>query len=69
MSELSAQAQAEHVEQIRAAAVALAELLRAATDAGVSHAIILPQLVLVFRQVFGEMPDGLVIPGLPQVPA
>jgi hypothetical protein len=43
---------------------ALAETLRDASDAGVSHALILPRLVLVFREAFGEMPPGMTIPGL-----
>lgn len=65
---LTPAAQAEHVAAIRATATQLAEQLRGATDAGVSHAVILPQLVLVFREVFGEMPAGLSIPGMPQIP-
>jgi hypothetical protein len=56
---------AEHLERITATATLLAGELRDASDAGVSHAIILPQLVLVFREAFGEMPAGLTIPGLP----
>ncbi len=46
------------VADIRAKALDLAEALRDATDAGVSHALILPQLLLVFRETFGSMPDG-----------
>jgi hypothetical protein len=57
--------EAERVERIRTLASALATELRDASDAGVSHAVILPQLVLIFRQVFGEMPPGFAIPGLP----
>lgn len=52
------------VADIRAKATDLAEALRLATDRGVSHAIVLPQLVLVFRQVFGEMPAGMQMPDL-----
>lgn len=55
----------QHLEQVRRDATALAETLRDASDAGVSHALILPQLVLVFRQAFGEMPAGFTIPGMP----
>lgn len=57
--------QADRVERVKRAAEVLAGELRDATDAGVSHAVILPQLVLVFRQVFGEMPAGFTIPGMP----
>lgn len=57
---------AEHLERVRRDTTALAETLREASDAGVSHALILPQLVLVFRQAFGEMPAGFTIPGMPQ---
>lgn len=59
--------QAEHVALVQSSARELAGRLRDATDAGVSHAIILPQLVLVFREVFGELPAGLSLPGL-QIP-
>ena len=55
----------EHVEQVKQDAARLAETLKAASDAGVSHALILPQLVLVFREVFGEMPAGFSLPGMP----
>ena len=58
--------QAERIARIRAHAQQLAGELRDATDAGVSHAIILPQLMLVFREVFGELPAGMAIPGLPE---
>jgi hypothetical protein len=57
---LSALEQQQLVADVRAAAGDLAEKLRHATDRGVSHAIILPQLVLVFRETFGgdfQMPD------------
>jgi hypothetical protein len=46
-------------------ATELAGALRDASDAGVSHALILPRLMLVFRQVFGEPPAGFVLPGMP----
>lgn len=45
-----------YIEQVRSQAAELAETLRDAVEAGVSHALILPQLVLVFRDAFGEMP-------------
>lgn len=55
----------DHIEEIKRDATRLAETLRAASDAGVSHALILPQLALVFREVFGEMPAGFTLPGMP----
>lgn len=51
--------QAQHIERIKAMAHALADALRDASDAGVSHAVIVPQLVVVFKQSFGEPPPGL----------
>lgn len=51
-----------HLALVEERAKLLAETLREAADAGVSHALILPRLVLVFREAFGEMPPG--IPGL-----
>ena len=57
--------QQEHLDAVKRDATALAETLRDAADAGVSHALILPQLVLVFREAFGEMPAGFTLPGLP----
>lgn len=51
--------QQQHLEKIRADCGALATTLQEASDAGISHALILPQLVLVFRRAFGEMPAGL----------
>lgn len=67
MSELTAPALTpqQHLERVKRDATALAETLREASDAGVSHALILPQLVLVFRTAFGEMPPGFTIPGMP----
>lgn len=58
----------EHVERIKSHAAELANALRAASDAGVSHSIILPQLMLIFRSSFGEPPAGLLasIQGLPK---
>jgi hypothetical protein len=53
-----------YIERVKADATALAETLREASDAGVPTALILPQLVLVFRTSFGEMPAGFTIPGL-----
>lgn len=55
----------EHLDAVKRDAAQLAETLRDASDAGVSHALILPQLVLVFREAFGEMPAGFAIPGVP----
>ena len=57
--------QNEWLDKVKDDATQLASTLRDASDAGVSHALVLPQLVLVFREVFGEMPAGLSIPGMP----
>jgi hypothetical protein len=48
-----------YVDRVRTQASALAKTLREATEAGVSHAVILPQLILVFRDAFGEMPAAV----------
>lgn len=58
----------EHLGRVRRDAQQLAETLMAAADAGVSNALILPQLVLIFRQVFGEMPTGFQVPGMEPSP-
>lgn len=49
----------EHLERVKTLAGGLAVALRDASDAGVSHALILPQLIIVFREAFGEMPPNL----------
>lgn len=49
----------EHLDLVKRNATQLAESLRDASDAGVSHALILPQLIIVFREAFGEMPPNL----------
>jgi hypothetical protein len=49
----------QHLDDVRTHATALAEALRDASDAGVPHGLILPQLVQVFRTAFGEMPPNL----------
>lgn len=49
----------EHLEEIEATARDLAQKLNAASEAGVSPALILPRLVMVFRDVFGEVPPGI----------
>lgn len=54
----------EHLDAVKRDAATLAVTLRDASDAGVSHALILPQLVLVFREAFGEMPAGFSLPGV-----
>lgn len=59
--------QQDHIAAVRANAKMLALSLREATDAGVSHAVILPQLVLAFREEFGEMPAGFSLPSIPGV--
>lgn len=53
----------ERLEAVKAHAEALAGELREAVDAGVSPALILPALMSVFREAFGEMPAGM--PSLP----
>lgn len=58
------QTEHDHIDRVKADAEKLAVTLRDASDAGVSHALILPQLVLVFREAFGEMPEGMQIPGM-----
>jgi hypothetical protein len=55
----------EWIARVEEQARELAVSLRDASDAGVSHALILPRLVLVFRQSFGEPPAGFAIPGMP----
>lgn len=61
---MSERTQQEWIDEVRDDATRLAGTLKAASDAGVSHALILPQLVLVFREVFGEMPAGFTLPGM-----
>lgn len=56
---LTPEIQAEYIARVQREGAAFAELLRDASDAGVSHMLILPQLVLVFRQAFGEMPPEM----------
>lgn len=65
MSELTKEAAQEHLDAVKRDTDRLAATLREAADAGVSHALILPQLVLAFREAFGEMPAGFSIPGVP----
>lgn len=48
-----------HLDDVKAKASALAVALRDASDAGVPHGLVLPQLVLVFREAFGEMPPNV----------
>lgn len=55
---------AEHVDKIRFYGERLAGALTDATEAGVSQALILPQLVLIFRTNFGAIPPGISIPGV-----
>jgi hypothetical protein len=57
--------QQEFLERVKADAATLAVSLREATDAGVKPMLIMPQLVLVFREAFGEMPPGFAMPGMP----
>lgn len=48
-----------NLDAVRDAATTLAETLRDASDAGVPHGLILPQLVLVFKEAFGDMPPNV----------
>lgn len=52
----------EHVAGLEASVAEFARLLTAAQDAGVSHAILLPRMMLAFRRSFGELPAGTVLP-------
>lgn len=57
---------ARYLADVRSDARRLAETLRTVADAGVPHSLVLPQLVLVFREAFGEMPANIagLVPGL-----
>ena len=55
----------EWLARVDEQAAALAGTLAAASDAGVSHALILPRLMLAFRGAFGEPPPGFVLPAVP----
>ena len=59
-----------HLDDVRRHATLLAGSLKDASEAGIPPGIIVPQLVVVFRQMFGEMPPQLVQQlsalGLPQ---
>lgn len=69
MSELTAE---EHVAGLEQAVEEFARKLAAAQEAGVSHAILLPRMMLAFRRSFGEAPPGFVLPGgmtLPELSA
>lgn len=49
----------QHLERIKGHGRDLAAALSAASDAGVSPALILPQLMLIFRGQFGQPPAEL----------
>jgi hypothetical protein len=55
----------EHVARLEADVETFARHLAEAQADDVSHAIILPRLMLAFRRSFGEPPPGFVLPGLP----
>lgn len=57
--------QQQLIDRLETDVETLAADLRAAQDAGIHHAIILPRLVSVFRRVFGDTPAGL--PTFPQI--
>lgn len=56
---MGADAQREHLERVKRDADTLARTMLAAQEAGVPHTLILPQLLLVFRNVFGAPPPEL----------
>lgn len=55
----------QHLRRIDEGAAELAAALKDALDAGVGQALVLPRLMLAFRQSFGQMPEGFTVPGLP----
>lgn len=57
----------QHVAGLEQAVEDFARRLTAAQDAGVSHAILLPRMMLAFRRSFGEPPPGFVLPALPPI--
>lgn len=54
----------EHLQRIDTAAAELAAALKDALDADVGQALVLPRLMLAFRQSFGDLPAGIVLPGM-----
>lgn len=52
------------VVQLEQDVATFAQHLSAAQDAGVSHAILLPRMMLAFRRSFGEPPPGFALPNL-----
>lgn len=58
----------EHVARLEADVETFARHLSEAQAAEVSHALILPRLMLAFRRSFGEPPPGFVMPAL-EVPS
>lgn len=55
----------ERVRELEELVAHFAERLTAAQEAGVSQALLLPRLMLAFRQSFGEPPAGFALPALP----
>jgi hypothetical protein len=57
----------QHVRRLEADIEVFARHLTEAQEAGVSHAIILPRMMLAFRRSFGDvpLPGGLTLPQLP----
>lgn len=58
--------EAEHVARLERDVSEFARHLTEAQEAGVSHAVLLPRMMLAFRANFGEMPAGL--PAWPAIP-
>lgn len=60
----------EHVARLERDVAEFARHLSEAQEAGVSHAVLLPRMMLAFRASFGEVPAGFVMPaGFPAIEA
>lgn len=60
----------EHLRRLEDTVERFARELSEAQEANVSHALILPRLMLAFRRSFGEPPPGFVLPaGIPGLPS
>ena len=52
----------EHIARLERDVADFARHLSEAQDAGVSHAVLLPRMMLAFRANFGEAPAGFTMP-------
>lgn len=59
----------EHVARLELDVEEFARHLSEAQAAGVSHAILLPRMMLAFRRSFGEPPPGFELPNGLALPA